>query len=60
MPITSAYLTAGEMRGLRELAAREGIAFNALIRVAVRLLLGQEVPPWARELAARHEEEHAA
>jgi len=53
--IRSVYLTERENTDLLDLAGRRGIAPNALVRVALRLVLGLAVPEWADELREKKE-----
>lgn len=47
---TSVRFLPAEIRALREMSDREGVKFNALIRIAVRRLLGLPNPEWTEEL----------
>lgn len=47
---TSVRFLQSELDGLRELSDREGVKFNALVRIAVRRLLGLPTPPWTEEI----------
>lgn len=63
MPTRTVYLSVGEADRLDELADRSGEGPSVLLRIAFRLLVGEPLPPWARELAIelRPElDEHAA
>lgn len=57
MSRTSLYLAPAEDADLRKLAAETGVAFNTLIRICVRRLVGREIPAWADELLKQSEEE---
>jgi Ribbon-helix-helix protein, copG family len=47
----TAYLSEAEDKGLRELAEREGTSVNYVVRCAIRIVLGKDVPKWIREEA---------
>jgi hypothetical protein len=49
MPRVNTYLSDAELLQARDIAEREGAALSAVIRYAVRRLLGMSVPPgWLR------------
>jgi hypothetical protein len=49
MPRVNTYLSDAELERAREVAEREGAALSAVVRFAVRRLLGMSVPPgWLR------------
>lgn len=54
------YLSAGEDQAIRAFAERHGAAFNTTIRIAIRRLVGLDVPEWADRAADEQREEEGA
>jgi len=50
--IRSVRLLVEEIDALQKLSADRNVAVNALVRIAVRRLVGLPVPSWAERIAA--------
>jgi hypothetical protein len=50
VPTRTVHLSTAESVRLDELSARSGEGPSVLLRIAFRMLIGEPLPPWAREL----------